>query len=228
MAFRFLKLGTRLFLIAAPAIAVENHVVYGYLGSFEAQDGYVDVGPFDFSIGPFYDVSQYNAGEYGSNSGPYAGYSSTTLPRLWKKAPYLPSLPPQHLPGQPALPYATSHRFSSNASPPVKPLDSARALVITTNTQGWTGLPNAYEYAIDSFDLKGVNPINTGNQTIKLSFYSCASLSGVGDSGVYQGGLGPGTVGHTTSFFDGLGNLGVEIGYIQPGTAAGFCRLSCR
>jgi len=214
----------RVFFCALLLVAFANSSVYAYLGGFQAADGYVDIGPFDFAIGPDYDVSKYNAGQFGANAPTYAGYSQTTTPRLWTKT-MGPLIPSGVSPGAPSgfLPYATSHRFSTTSFPDVIPIEGNRALVITTNNQGWNGMPQGYDYRIDTHDLRGGDPTKTGNQTIKLSWYACAALFGTGDtiSGV-TGGLGPGTIGQTVSFFDGSGNLGIEVGYYQPNTTKDY------
>ena len=71
---------------------------------------------------------------------------------------------------------------------------------------------------LDSFDLAGVNPATTGGDVIDISFWSCARIFGSGEGG----GLGPGTIGDTVSFYDSGGNLGFQLGYRQPGTTTDF------
>ncbi len=175
---------------------------HAYLGGFENVDGYA---PF------LNDVSTYNAGQYGPNAG---GGSFTPIPPnsgLWQKlqGPLWPA------PGTAGgVAYATGHQNADRTNPGTPD----QALIITTNADGWTGGSQEYSYQIDSFDLGGVNPNATGGQVVNLSFWSCSWIPGSGEGG----GLGPGTIANTVSFYDSLGNLGFAVGGIQPGTTTDF------
>jgi len=238
----------RVFFIAVLMIVVLNGSAYGYLGGFEHDDGYITVfinnnyfagtNPETGGPTPDYDVSKYNAGEFGANVNPSANYvnNPSGTGGLWVKT-MGPLIGSGQLPGigNPPPPYASGHLDASNAVPPVRPIQGARALVVTTNSQGWrnpsnptmNGPAQGYEYSIDNFDLHGMTPANTGNQKLKLSFYSCASLNGPDDDFPFTGtpGLVPGSFGHSVSFFDGLNNLGFEVGYTQPGTKQDFAAI---
>jgi hypothetical protein len=176
--------------------------VHAYLGGFENVDGYA---PF------LNDVSTYNAGQYGPNAG---GGSFMSLPPntgLWAKlqGPLWPT------PGTAGgVAYATGHQNADRTNPGT----ADQALIITTNADGWAGGSQEYSYNVDSFDLGGVNPNATGGEVINISFWSCSFIPGSGEGG----GLGPGTIAHTVSFYDSLGNLGFAVGGIQPGTTTDF------
>lgn len=192
---------------------------FGYLGGFEAGDGYVAVNSHLKTGEPDYDVAKYNAGQYGANVNPAATYSQANpANRLWTKT--LGTLMPSSTNSSPAVTYATSHDPAN--SPPyyvLQPHTGNRAFVVTTNNQDagnavWTGPPQAYSYRVDALDLDGMNPALTGNQTLQLSFWSCAQLWGVGEGG----GLPAGSIGNTVSFRDSTGAVGLELGYFQPQT----------
>ena len=175
---------------------------YAYLGGFEGVDGYA---PF------LNDVVTYNAGQYGPNAG---GGSFTPIPPNtgpWMKlqGPLWPT------PGAAnGVAYATGHQNVDRTNPGT----SDQALVITTNADGWTAGSQEYSYQVDSFDLGGINPSTTGGDIVNISFWSCSWIPGAAEGG----GLGPGTVANTVSFYDSLGNLGFAVGGIQPGTTTDF------
>lgn len=228
----------------ALALSTISSQAWGFLGGFEKDDGYITVfinsswfagtNPQTSGPTPDYDVSKYNAGQFGLNVNPSSPGNYINNPSgiggLWQKTQgaLMASnvLPGFSSPGSPNLAsYATSHNLSPGSSPPIKPLAGSQAFVVTTNTVGWGGIPQTYDYKLDSLDLGGMIPSSTGNQTLKVSFYSCASISGTGEGFPYGGGLGAGTIGHITSFLDGFNKVGVEVGYIQPGTTQDFAAI---
>jgi PEP-CTERM motif len=175
---------------------------YAYLGGFEAVDGYQ---PF------LNDVATYNAGQYGPNAG---GGSYMALPPntgLWKKLQG-PLYPMTGTTGSVA--YATGHQGFDRTNPST----TDQALIITTNADGWSAGPQEYSYDVDSYDLGGVSPASTGGKVINISFWSCSFIPGTAEGG----GLGPGTIANTISFYDSSGNLGFAVGGIQPGTSTDY------
>jgi hypothetical protein len=175
---------------------------YAYLGEFEGPDGYR---PF------FDDVANYNAGAHGANAG--GGSYSPIAPNtgLWAKLQG-PLFPATGTTGNFA--YATGHQNYDRTNPG----SADQALVITTNADGWGAGPQEYSYDVDSFDLGGVNPLSTGGDIIKVSFWSCSWIPGTAEGG----GLGPNTIANTISFYDSVGNLGFAVGGIQPGTSTDY------
>lgn len=185
-------------------LLVQANVAHAYLGGFEPDDGYA---PF------LNDVVKYNAGQYGVNAG---GGSYTPIPDntgLWKKLQG-PIVPATGTTGNYA--YATGHQYYDRTNPGFP--NPEQGLVITTNTDGWTAGPQEYSYSLDSYDLGGVNPATTGGDVIDISFWSCSFLWGTSEGG----GLGAGTLGNVISFYDSSGNLGFEVGGIQPGTSTDY------
>ena len=174
---------------------------HAYLGGFEAVDGYA---PF------LNDVATFNAGQYGPNAGGGVFTSITPNTGLWKKLQG-PLVPTWGILG-PA--YATGHQYYDRTNPST--LD--QALVITTNADGWNAGRQEYSYAVDSYDLGGVNPATTGGDVLMISFWSCSFIPGTSEGG----GLGPNTLANTISFYDSSGNLGFAVGGIQPGTSTDF------
>lgn len=175
-----------------------------YLGGFEAADGYAAF---------LNDVATYNAGQYGANAG---GGSYINIPDntgLWVKLQG-PLVPATGTTGNYA--YATGHQYYDRTNPGFPNLD--QALVITTNADGWGAGSQEYSYTVDSYDLGGVNPATTGGDVLMISFWSCSWIPGSSEGG----GLGPGTIANTVSFYDSLGNLGFAVGGIQPGTTTDY------
>lgn len=173
-----------------------------YLGGFEGPDGYR---PF------FDDVANYNAGAHGANAG--GGLYTPIAPNtgLWQKLQG-PLFPAVGTTGNFA--YATGHGNFDRTNPG----SADQALVITTNADGWGAGSQEYSYDVDSFDLGGVNPLSTGGDVLKISFWSCSWIPGSTEGG----GLGPNTLANTISFYDSSGNLGFAVGGIQPGTSTDF------
>jgi len=194
----------RIFFTAAVLVACANSSAYAYLGGFEADDGYENVG---FMPPGGFNVSYYNAGEYGANVDPLNSYQQgPNGAGLWERLRG-PTIHALH--GA----YATSHGPGSN----VMPHGGARALVVTTNTDDWTGNSQLYSYEIDQHDLDGFNPALTGTESVMMSFWVCSEIFGSATGN----GLGPGTRGNIISFWDGPGasaTSGLQLGYHQPGT----------
>lgn len=193
------------FLLTLVVVSVTTtSTAHAYLGGFEAADGYA---PF------LNDVAKFNAGQYGANAG---GGTFTTIPDntgLWVKLQG-PLVPLQGTTGYSA--YATGHQSYDRTNPGYP--NPEQALVVTTNSDGWGGGSQEYSYTLDNYDLGGVSPGSTGGDTLQISFWSCARIFGTGEGG----GLGAGTIGDTVSFYDSSGNLGLEVGYRQPGTTTDF------
>lgn len=175
---------------------------HAYLGGIEGVDGYA---PF------LNDVATFNAGQYGPNAGGGAFINIPDNTGLWQKLQG-PLFPAVGTTGNFA--YATGHFGLDRTNPST----SDQALVITTNADGWGAGPQEYSYDVDSYDLGGLNPLSTGGDILKISFWSCSLIYGTSEGG----GLGPGTLGNTISFFDSSGNLGFAVGGYQPGTSTDF------
>lgn len=192
----------RILIWAALFFSVVNSVAFAKLGGFEPSDGYIDVGDFG-GTGRDFNVAHYNAGLYNEATTPlnYTSQSNGAGPWVRLQGP---------VSGNNSA-YATSHRAAGS----VMPHSGARALVVTTNTNGWAGNSQIYSYEIDSQDLGGLNPALTSGKTISMSFWVCSEIFGSSTPG---GGLGPNTRGNYISFLDGSGNTGLQIGYYQPGT----------
>jgi PEP-CTERM motif len=188
--------------LSMAALVFHGQACYAYLGGFEDPDGYK---PF------LNDVAEYNAGQYGANAGGGSYTVITPNTGLWTKlqGPLYPTAGSTGF-----VAYATGHAGYDRTNPST----SDQALVITTNTDGWSGGQQEYSYSVDSYDLGGVNPASTGGDKINISFWSCSYILGTGEGG----GLGPGTIGHTVSFYDSSGNLGFAVGGIQPGTTTDY------
>ncbi|MEM7316227.1 MAG: PEP-CTERM sorting domain-containing protein [Planctomycetota bacterium] len=189
------------------------------LGGFEAEDGYIDV---ERQI--TFDVGQYNAGINPGGTWMFSAYpegSDNPDGLGWKKLPGSPRIP--HGSTAPGNVYATSH--SANTFQGVSPRTGERSLMITTNNQGWDGDPQRYSYQIDADDLldqEGMNvqPFEHTDSIVKIDFWSCAQLLGTDETSIpgLAGGLSAGARGNTVSFLDSLGQGGVKVGYVQPGT----------
>ncbi len=191
-----------LFVLALSLTFVGN--AYAYLGGFEPADGYASF---------LNDVATFNAGQYGANAGGGAYTAITPNTGLWKKLQG-PLVPATGATGN--LAYATGHQYYDRTNPGYPNLD--QALVITTNSDGWGAGSQEYSYTVDSYDLGGVNPATTGGDMLNISFWSCSWIPGSGEGG----GLGPGTIANTISFYDSSGNLGFAVGGIQPGTTTDY------
>jgi hypothetical protein len=228
----------RVFFFALCVVALANSSVYAYLGGFEIPDGYFPIGIQQIS----YDVATYNAGQYGTRFGgvvytPDASDATVSPTELWTRIQGAPNQ--NSLAGLSSSPfsYATGHvtfdRSYINAGGIANgPLPSGtlpgrrvnQALVITTNSQGWAGVPREYSYQLDNHDLNGAAAIgqpsipmsSASNSKMLISWWSCAQIFGTGDTP--SGGLGVDTRGDKISFYDSAGTLGFEVGYIQPGT----------
>ena len=169
------------------------------LGSFEeVEDGYGDF------LNP---VQLRNSGEYGTAIGVVG--TKTNIPAntgLWTKIQGGPDFGGGGL----SAAYATGHfgRDRLNYGDNTK-----NALVITTNSEGWAQQAQRFAYDIQPHDLLGINPTNTDNSVVHLTFWTCPTI---------DANTGSNYVGDTTSFYDSSGNLGFEIGHVQPGTTTDY------
>lgn len=192
-----ITLGTLALISLAPAARAN-------LGSFEAADGY---GPF------LNEVTGYNAGQYGLANGGPGGSATAITPGtgLWYGISGV-RYPATSTGG--GTSYATGHQFFDRLAPST----AAQALVITTNSEGWSGPTLSYGYHLDSRDLGGISPAATAGGVINMSFWWCPLIQGTGEGG----GLGAGTIGDTVEMLDSSGNVGFKMGLIQPGTTTDY------
>ncbi len=168
-----------------------------WLGGFEGVDGY------QIAINP---VQNYNAGQYGANSGYFAVAPVGITPNtgLW-----------QVISGAAGTSsYASGHsgydRTWVNSNGTSGSMWD-QALVLTTAHQGWQGPPLKYRYYLDQYDLGGVAPASTGNSVINISFWVCARLAGPEIGGQ----LPDGYFGDEIAFVDSAGNIGFMVGLTQ-------------
>ena len=173
---------------------------YGWLGGFEAADGYQ----------PFLNMVQhYNAGQHGANSG-YVAMSPTPIAAnsgLWT------AINGGFQSGS-EVSYVTGHQFydrtyvnSNGASGQM----SDQGLVITTGHEGWGGPALKYKYSVDSSDLGGLSPASTGGRTIQVSFWNRGQLAGP----ELSGSVSDGYYGNEITFQDSGGNVGFRLGLTQ-------------
>jgi len=176
-----------------------------YLGGFETEDGYQSF---------LHEVQTYNAGQYGANNGGPGGGPTTITPGtgLWKNLSGI-SYPTFSSLGSTS--YATGHEYYDRLDPGNV---AKHGLVITTNSEGWSGPTLQYQYSLDSRDLNGTNPNTTAGKVINFSFWWCPRIYGSGEGG----GIGPGTVGDTIDLVDSSGNVGFTMGLLQPGTTTDY------
>ena len=188
-------------------------VSHAHLGGFELQDGYQ----------PFLNrVEEYNAGQYGPNSGyvPDPGFTPITINTgLWELLSGGGSSPG-------ATSYATGHQWYDRTwvnSGNTLGSGTDHGLVITTNHEGWDGPSLMYRYSLDTQDLGGaVSPttadpttiISTTSDTIiNVSFWWCAQLAGP----ELGGEIPEGYFGNEIAFLDSNGNTGFMLGLTQRG-----------
>lgn len=189
----------RLAAIVSPVLAMVS-ASHAYLGGFESADGYQ----------PFLNMVQnYNAGQYGVNSGYVAPSPVAIAPNsgLWQ------ALAGGFNSGS-AISYVTGHQFRDRTYTNTNGgsgLASDQALVITTGHEGWSGPALKYKYNVDASDLGGVAPSTTGNTTVKLSFWVDGYLYG----SEFGGSVPEGYFGNEINFADGSGNVGFSLGLTQ-------------
>lgn len=168
-------------------------VANAHLGGFEKVDGYE----------PFLNMVQnYNAGQYGLNSGymAMAPVAITPSTGLWHNIA-------GGFSSGGATSYASGHQWYDRTwvnSGGTSGLLSDQALVLTTGHQGLTGPALKYKYDIDSQDLGGVNPLSTSSAIVTMSFW----VRGMMDPGL----VGTGYFGNEITFEDSLGNVGFRVG----------------
>ncbi len=170
---------------------------HAWLGGFESADGYQ----------PFLNMVQnYNAGQYGANSGYMAMSPAAITPNsgLWT------ALQGGFSSGG-GISYVTGHQnldrtwINSNMT---MGSTNDQCLMLTTGHEGWSGPALKYRYNVDAQDLGGVAPSMTGGQIVKLSFWARGQLDVQDGSGnqIY------GYLGNTIDFQDASGNSGFKLG----------------
>lgn len=194
------KEGVRRVVLTAALLApttLLTSVSSAWLGGFEDKDGYQ----------PFLNfVQNYNAGQYGLNSGYIAMSPSAITPNtgLWT------ALQGGFSSGG-SISYATGHQFRDRTyvnSNNTMGLASDQALVLTTGHEGWGGPALKYRYNVDSQDLGGVAPSTTPGQVISLSFWVRGQLDVIDTSGSFLDGY----YGNSINFNDSSGNSGFSLG----------------
>jgi hypothetical protein len=185
--------------MAAP-LAVCTGASYGWLGSFEAADGYQ----------PFLNmVQQYNAGQHGASSG-YVAMSPVPIVAnsgLWT------AINGGFSSGG-GISYATGHQFFDRTyvnTLGASGAQSDQGLVLTTGHEGWAGPALKYKYNVDAPDLGGVAPSSTGGRTIKVSFWNRGQLAGAEVGGQVPDGY----FGNEVALQDSGGNVGFKLGLTQ-------------
>ena len=181
-------------------IAAASGAAHAHLGGFEYKDGYQ----------PFLNMVQnYNAGQFGLNSGyvAMAPVAITPSTGLWH------NIAGGFFSGS-SVSYATGHQnldrtwINSNNT---FGQASDQSLVLTTGHQGTGGPALKYKYDVDASDLGGVNPLSTGSAIVTVSFWARGFLDG--------GMVGTGYFGNEITFEDSVGNIGFRLG--QTKTSGG-------
>jgi hypothetical protein len=192
----------------ATVLAAGASPVMGHLAGFEQADGYninVSSGLLNWC-----DVSYYNAGANGANSGGGALMSIAPNAGLWKI---------QSSPGG-FYDTAANRAFYTGTAPPYPSSSSAAgttypiyivgnhfggrggttALALRNDNQG-TG-PIQYDYTLDNFDFNGVAPASVTSGTVTTSFYYCPNPVDPGPQDKF-----------IMSFKDSSASTGLQIGY---------------
>jgi hypothetical protein len=200
--------------LAGAVAALASAPASAHLGSFTPADGYtlsVPVGSANWC-----DVSYYNAGAYGANSG---GGSGPTLlvpdSGLWKLTsnaggffpnaaarnaavggapPYPNTVPPGTVPV-----YMVGNHFPGRGG-------DGSNLAFRNDSAIGAG-PAVYEYTLDTYDMGGSNPSSITSGTVTVEFYFCPNPSDPPNPGT------PPSDKFTLSFMDTSSNIGVEWGY---------------
>lgn len=191
--------------LSVAAVLCVSLTAHADLGGFEYNDGYLTF---------LNEVTAYNAGQFGTNNSGPGGGPVSIVPGtgLWYGISGT-RYPAFSSGGQTS--YATGHQYFDRVN---YGNAAFNALVLTTNSDGWSGPTLKYGYRLDSRDLDGLNPALTAGKMINVKFWWCPQILGTGDGG----GLGPGTIGDTIEFVDSSGNVGLTLGAIQPGTTTDF------
>ncbi|MBU6412616.1 MAG: hypothetical protein KGS45_04020 [Planctomycetes bacterium] len=178
---------------ATLALTALSGAAYAHLGGFEIKDGYQ----------PFLNMVQnYNAGQYGLNS----GYSAMAPVAITPGTGLWHNINGGFSSGG-SISYATGHQWYDRTwvnSGNTMGQMSDQALVLTTGHEGLTGPALKYKYDIDAQDLGGVNPLTTGSAIVTTSFW----VRGMMDPGL----VGTGYLGNEITFEDSLGNVGFRVG----------------
>lgn len=183
---------------------------WGNLASFAPSDGY-NVGSGTI-LG---DVTYYNAGQYGPNSGGGGGPTQIVADSgLWDLVSpvggYFGSVAARNAavgagPPYPTNPSGTIAAYIVGNHTPGRNNDGSN-LALRNDTPLGTG-PIVYDYSLDTFDFGGPTPSLVTGGNLMTEFYFCPNP---GDTPSPDG-----TVGDkfTLSFMDGVGNVGFEWGY---------------
>ncbi len=180
---------TRLARIFTLAAVLSAPSAWGYLGSFEAQDGYQDGGQT-----PMRDVTTYNAGAYGTNANGPGGTATTITPNDGLFVKYDQGNVSD---GYGELVAHHSLGRTGNAG-----------LVLRSNAGfGDTGGDGAdYLYSFDRRDFGGVSPTLITSGTVALDYWMCPQTS------FFQ----TGTV-TSTSFLNSAGDTIFSVGTVGQG-----------
>jgi hypothetical protein len=181
-----------------PLLAV-TAATQAHLGGFESADGYQSFLNM---------VQNYNAGQYGVNSGyiAMAPVAITPSTGLWH------NINGGFFSGG-GVSYATGHQNYDRTywnSGGAMGSSSDQALVLTTGHEGVGGPALKYKYDVDASDLLGVNPTATGSAVVRASFW----VRGYLDPGL----VGPGYFGDEITFEDSAGNVGFNLGLTKTST----------
>jgi hypothetical protein len=170
-----------------------------HLGGFETTEGYA----------PWLNMVQnYNAGEYGTPCN-FGGMQMPITPNtgLWEAIS-------GGFASNNSISYASGHfyfdRVYTNTGG-TSGTSADQALVLTTGHEGWSGPPLKYKYNLDSCDLGGCDPADTGNSIVKVSFWVCWQLAGPEVGGQ----LPDGYFGDEIAFLDSTGAVGFTLGLTQ-------------
>lgn len=192
---------SRAMVAATAAVGAISGTCHAWLGGFEAADGYQDFLNM---------VQNYNAGQYGVNSGYGPGSPTAITPGtgLWS------AINGGFFTGS-AVSYATGH-FGNDRQWVNDGIgaSSNRGLVLTTGHEGFSGPALKYKYNVDQYDLGGVAPTSTPGQTITVSFWT----KGWVNSSNIGGSVPFGYFGNEIAFTDSGGNVGFRVGVTaRPG-----------
>lgn len=171
---------------------------YGWLGNFESADGYQSFLNM---------VQNYNAGEYGANSGYMAMSPTPIVPNSGRWT----AVNGGFFTGS-AVSYVTGHQnydrqWVNNGTGSA----SNQGLVYTTGHEGWSGPALKYRYAFDAQDFGGASPTSTNLTEVKISFWNRGQLAGPELGGAVPDGY----YGNEVSFGDGAGNTAFTLGLTQ-------------
>lgn len=182
-------------------VGVLTSASHAWLGSFEVDDGYQDFLNM---------VQNYNAGQYGINSGYGPGVPTPITPNtgLWQ------AIDGGFYTGS-AVSYVTGH-FANDRQWVNNGIGSSakRGLMLTTGHEGFGGPALKYKYNVDQYDLGGVMPSATAGQTVTVSFWTRGWVNSMNIGGSVPFGY----FGNEVAFLDSSGNVGFRLGVTaRPG-----------